>query len=57
MPYKTYQEGGRRSARKGAPADEDTEMKDVTNTNEDVHDDAMDEMEGEKMRKHPQRYQ
>ena len=49
--------GGRRSARKGAPVDEDTEMKDVTNTNEDVHDDAMDEMEGEKMRKHPQRYQ
>ena len=49
--------GGMRSARKGALADEDTEMKDVTNTNEDVHDDAMDEMEGEKMRKHPQRYQ
>ena len=49
MPYKTYQEGGRRSARKGTAGDEDTEMKDVTNTAEDIQNDAsMDDMEGEK---------
>jgi len=49
MPYKTYQEGGRRSARKGPAGDEDTEMKDVTNTAEDIQNDAcMDDMEGEK---------
>jgi len=49
MPYKTYQEGGRRSTRKGASDDQDAEMKDVTNTAEDMQDDAlMDEAEGEK---------
>merc|ERR1712240_912185 len=39
----------RRSARKGTAGDEDTEMKDVTNTAEDIQNDAsMDDMEGEK---------
>lgn len=49
MPYKTYQEGGRRSTRKGLSADDDAEMKDVTNTSEDMQDeDVMDEEGGEK---------
>jgi len=39
MPYKTYQAGGRKSARgKDTVGEEDTEMKDVTNTAEEVND-------------------
>jgi len=51
MPYKTYQEGARRSTRGSSTAtatdDKDVEMKDVTNTAEEVNN----ESEGEEKKK------